>query len=101
MQRRAALGPGSPASQSSLSLGLQRRNNARASSCAQVAEVAGMSGIVALFFSGICHSHYTYYSASPGSQVGWGAVGWVCSRRRRRRRAAARLLLLLLLLLHH
>ncbi|PSC74995.1 sodium hydrogen exchanger 3 [Micractinium conductrix] len=34
-----------------------------------VAEVAGMSGIVALFFSGICHSHYTYYSASPGSQV--------------------------------
>ncbi|KAL4430540.1 hypothetical protein ABPG77_005780 [Micractinium sp. CCAP 211/92] len=34
-----------------------------------VAEVAGMSGIVALFFSGIIHSHYTYYSASPGSQV--------------------------------
>ncbi|EFN50458.1 hypothetical protein CHLNCDRAFT_55871, partial [Chlorella variabilis] len=26
--------------------------------------VAGMSGIVALFFSGICHSHYSYYSAS-------------------------------------
>ncbi len=35
----------------------------------QVAEVAGMSGIVALFFSGIIHSHYTYYSASPGSQA--------------------------------
>lgn len=28
-----------------------------------------MSGIVALFFSGICHSHYTYYSASVSAQV--------------------------------
>ena len=26
-----------------------------------LAETAGMSGIVALFFSGICHSHYSYY----------------------------------------
>ncbi|PRW57911.1 sodium hydrogen exchanger variant 1 [Chlorella sorokiniana] len=34
-----------------------------------VAEVAGMSGIMALFFSGICHSHYTYYSASVSAQV--------------------------------
>lgn len=30
---------------------------------------AGMSGIVALFFSGICHSHYTFYSASVSAQV--------------------------------
>lgn len=34
-----------------------------------VAEVAGMSGIVALFFSGICHSHYSYYSASQEARI--------------------------------
>ena len=34
-----------------------------------------MSGIVALFFSGICHSHYTYYSASPPAQVGGRSAG--------------------------
>ncbi|KAI8109532.1 hypothetical protein M9434_000814 [Picochlorum sp. BPE23] len=34
-----------------------------------VAEVVGMSGIVALFFSGICHSHYSYYNISHEAQV--------------------------------
>ena len=28
-----------------------------------------MSGIVALFFSGICHAHYSYYSVAPESQT--------------------------------
>ena len=40
--------------------------------------MAGMSGIVALFFSGICHSHYTYYSASISAQVTPWAL-WVLS----------------------
>ncbi|KAI8114397.1 hypothetical protein M9434_002522 [Picochlorum sp. BPE23] len=34
-----------------------------------VAEVAGTSGIVALFFSGIYHSHYSYYNISDEAQV--------------------------------
>ncbi len=34
-----------------------------------VAEVVGMSGIVALFFTGICHSHYSYYNVSSETQV--------------------------------
>ena len=34
-----------------------------------VAEVVGMSGIVALFFTGICHSHYSYYNVSNETQV--------------------------------
>lgn len=34
-----------------------------------VAEVVGMSGIVALFFTGICHSHYSYYNVSHETQV--------------------------------
>jgi hypothetical protein len=34
-----------------------------------LAETAGMSGIVALFFSGICHSHYSYYSVNTAAQV--------------------------------
>ena len=34
-----------------------------------VAEVVGMSGIVALFFTGICHSHYSYYNVSHEAQV--------------------------------
>eukprot|EP00887_Chlorella_sp_A99_P005897 scaffold1.g5897.t1 len=32
-------------------------------------EVAGMSGIVSLFFSGICHAHYTHYNVTPEAQV--------------------------------
>ena len=28
-----------------------------------------MSGIVALFFSAICHAHYSYYSVAPESQT--------------------------------
>lgn len=34
-----------------------------------VAEVVGMSGIVALFFTGICHSHYSYYNVSKEAQI--------------------------------
>lgn len=34
-----------------------------------VAEVVGMSGIVALFFAGIVHSHYSYYNVSHETQV--------------------------------
>ncbi|GAB4823231.1 hypothetical protein N2152v2_010277 [Parachlorella kessleri] len=34
-----------------------------------LAEVVGMSGIVALFFSGICHAHYSYYNVSHEAQV--------------------------------
>ena len=32
-------------------------------------QVCGMSGIVALFFSAICHAHYSYYSVAPESQT--------------------------------
>ena len=44
------------------------------------AQVMGMSGIVSLLFSAICHSHYTIYSASHNAQVccgGGGYDGWV------------------------
>ncbi|KAK9843766.1 hypothetical protein WJX81_005547 [Elliptochloris bilobata] len=34
-----------------------------------VAEVCGLSGIVALFFTGICHAHYSYYNVTPDAQV--------------------------------
>jgi len=34
-----------------------------------IAEVAGMSGIVALFFAGLCHAHYSYYNVSIHAAV--------------------------------
>lgn len=34
-----------------------------------IAEVVGMSGIVALFFSGICHAHYSHYNVSSDARV--------------------------------
>ena len=34
-----------------------------------VAEVAGFSGIVALFFSGIVHAHYSHYNVSPDARI--------------------------------
>ena len=32
-------------------------------------QVLGLSGIVALFFSGICHAHYSYYCVDLEAQV--------------------------------
>ncbi|KAL6782170.1 hypothetical protein ACKKBF_B39330 [Auxenochlorella protothecoides x Auxenochlorella symbiontica] len=34
-----------------------------------LAELAGMSGIVALFFSGVCHAHYSYYNIGQDAQI--------------------------------
>ncbi|KAK9915576.1 hypothetical protein WJX75_001018 [Coccomyxa subellipsoidea] len=34
-----------------------------------VAEVLQLSGIVALFFSGVFHAHYSYYSVAPDAQI--------------------------------
>jgi NhaP-type Na+/H+ or K+/H+ antiporter len=34
-----------------------------------VAEVLGFSGIVALFFTGIVHAHYSYYNVSSDAQI--------------------------------
>jgi len=31
--------------------------------------VCGLSGIVALFFTGICHAHYSYYNVTPDAQA--------------------------------
>lgn len=32
-------------------------------------QVLQLSGIVALFFSGICHAHYSYYSVAHDAQI--------------------------------
>ena len=32
-------------------------------------QVLGLSGIVALFFSGICHAHYSYYCVDLEAQI--------------------------------
>ena len=34
-----------------------------------VAEVMGFSGIVALFFTGICHAHYSYYNVATEARI--------------------------------
>lgn len=34
-----------------------------------MAEIAGLSGIMALFFCGICNSHYGYYNTSQASKI--------------------------------
>ena len=36
--------------------------------CATV-QVCGLSGIVALFFTGISHAHYSYYNVTPDAQA--------------------------------
>ena len=33
------------------------------------AQVCGLSGIVALFFTGISHAHYSYYNVTPDAQA--------------------------------
>ena len=33
------------------------------------AQVLQLSGIVALFFTGICHAHYSYYSVERDAQI--------------------------------
>ena len=53
-----------------------------------LAETAGMSGIVALFFSGICHSHYSYYSVNSAAQVS-GVLPFPQLRCRRRQAGTA------------
>ena len=35
----------------------------------QAAEVSGLSGIVALFFSAIVHAHYSFYNISDEAQI--------------------------------
>lgn len=32
-------------------------------------QVMALSGIVALFFTGICHAHYSLYSVAPQAQI--------------------------------
>ena len=34
-----------------------------------VAETVNMSGIVALFFTAICHAHYSFYSVAEEAQI--------------------------------
>ena len=34
-----------------------------------LAEMAGMTGIVALFFTGICHAHYSYYNVHRDARI--------------------------------
>lgn len=34
-----------------------------------VAEVAGFSGIMSLFFTGVCHAHYCFYNVSEESRA--------------------------------
>jgi NhaP-type Na+/H+ or K+/H+ antiporter len=53
-----------------------------------LAETAGMSGIVALFFSSICHSHYSYYSVNSAAQVS-GVLPFPQLRCRRRQAGTA------------
>lgn len=42
---------------------------ARQLTCDEDLQVCGLSGIVALFFTGICHAHYSYYNVTPDAQA--------------------------------
>ncbi len=47
----------------------QVRQRAGRRASAGAAQVCGLSGIVALFFTGICHAHYSYYNVTPDAQA--------------------------------